>query len=106
MLTCADVIESFYKPGKLIYFQVEGQETIHSAQIIQFSPTAEQDIALLRPDPPLSISQTLPLSESTSGAGHPFSIFGYPELGSFIGLNGAGTIMGDSGTIRGGNSSS
>ena len=38
ILTCAHVIESFYEPGRQVYFRVEGQDTVHAADVIHLSP--------------------------------------------------------------------
>ncbi|MBN1449592.1 MAG: tetratricopeptide repeat protein, partial [Anaerolineales bacterium] len=99
ILTCAHVIAEYYKPGRQIDCQLEGQISHFKADVIYFSPKGEYDLAILQPIEEIE-HIPLPFSTSQSSKGNPFSIFGYPQI-EFRGLNGAGTIMGWTTTPQG-----
>ena len=93
IITCAHVFEDYYQSGRPIYFELEGQTVVHEAQIILFSQKSEHDFAVLRPTTEIEYVP-LPIASSQFSKGDTFSIFGFPDIGTLKGLNGAGTIMG------------
>jgi len=94
ILTCAHVAGRDKKPGEQVFFQFEGREAIHTATIEFYSSEEALDIAILKPGSLPNDVTPLPLAESKTSRGHKFSVFGYPQKGKFLGLHGAGDILG------------
>ena len=93
ILTCAHVLEDYYQPDKAFYFEIEGQTDDYEARVMLYSSKAEHDLAILSPTTNVEYTP-LPIASSQYSEGDDFSIFGYPDLGLFKGLNGVGEIIG------------
>jgi S1-C subfamily serine protease len=94
ILTCAHVIDGAQRVDDRVQFRIEGRPQFFEAEAVFTSPITELDICVLKPAALPADIPALPLMRSGESKGHPFSVFGYPQQGGFLGLNGAGTILG------------
>jgi hypothetical protein len=94
ILTCAHVIDTAQQTDERVQFRIEGRPQFFEAEIVFTSPVIDLDICILKPANLPADIPTLPLMRSGESKGHPFSVFGYPQQGGFLGLNGAGTVLG------------
>ncbi len=94
VLTCAHVIDGAQQTGNRVQFRIEGRPQFYEAEIAFASPVIELDICVLEPVNLPADVPALPLMRSGESKGHAFSVFGYPQQGGFLGLNGAGTVLG------------
>jgi hypothetical protein len=74
ILTCAHVIMDYYEPGRQIDCQLEGQTYHFKADVVEFSPKGEYDLAILKSTEEVKYAP-LPISASQASKGNPFSIF-------------------------------
>ncbi len=94
ILTCAHVIEQ--ATGGLnehvtIRFAVDGSEVI--AQVESFSPSYEQDVALLRVSQMPANAQILRLGNARTSIGRDFCAFGYASVGKLQGIGARGPVI-------------
>ncbi|MFZ5920131.1 MAG: S1 family peptidase [Chloroflexota bacterium] len=94
ILTCAHVVDGARQTDDRVQFRVEGRPQFFEAEIAFTSPVIELDICVLEPVALPADVPALALMHSGESKGHAFSVFGYPQQGGFLGLNGAGTMLG------------
>ena len=94
ILTCAHVVEQAtagLNERVNLRFAIDGSEAV--AQVENFSPSYEQDVALLRvvAAPPGTLALTL--GPAAASSGHSFHAYGYATVGDVQGIGARGQIV-------------
>ena len=94
ILTCAPVVEQAtagLNEHVTVRFAVDGTEAL--ALVEQFSPSYEQDVALLRVDTLPQAAPPLTLLAAAPSRGHDFYAYGYATVGDVQGIGARGQIV-------------
>lgn len=92
IITCAHVARQADNQDDVWKFQIEGDKQIYYATLKHIDHTL--DVAILSPISTLPHVEPLKLLSSDQSQGHQFSTFGYPQTDNYLGLHGAGQILG------------